>query len=92
MDIKAFVIADNSKLKPIPSEGLKPEWLKDEVPRWIDVEAPEADKLSEFLAPLGIPQPIIENCLKPSEEPVFVRYENMIYIECPVIIKKHEFQ
>ena len=69
MDIKAFVLSDNSRLEPIPSEDRSPEWLRDEVPRWIDVEAPEANKLMELLAPLGIPQPIIESCLKPSEEP-----------------------
>lgn len=92
MDIKTFVLGDNSRLKPIPSEDRSTEWLRDEVSRWIDVEAPETDKLSEFLAPLGIPQPIIENCLKPSDEPELERYEDMIYIEFPIISKKHEFQ
>jgi len=92
MDIKAFVLSDNSRLKPIPSENPKPEWLKDEVPRWIDVEAPNADELSELLAPLGIPQTILEACLTPSDEPEMARYENMIYFECPVIKKNHEFQ
>ena len=92
MDSKAFVLSDNRGLEPIPSEDRSPEWFRDEVPRWIDVESPEANKLMELLAPLGIPQPIIESCLKPSEEPELESYEDMIYIEFPIISKKHEFQ
>jgi Mg2+ and Co2+ transporter CorA len=92
MDIQAFVLSDNSRLKPIPSKDRSPEWLKDEFPCWIDVDAPDANKLGEFLVPLGIPQSIIESCLKPSDEPELERYEDMIYIEFPIISKKHEFQ
>ncbi len=92
MNMKSFVINDNSRLTPIASEDITPEWLKDEIPRWIDVETPEDDELSECLAFLGIHQSIIESCLKPSDEPELARYENMIYIEFPIISKKHEFQ
>jgi len=92
MNIRAFILTDNNQLEPIPSENISPEWLRDEVPRWIDVEAPKAEELREFLTPLGITQPILESCLKPSDEPELTRYENMIYIEFPVISKKHEFQ
>ena len=92
MVIKTFAIADNSRLKPIPSEDRSLEWLKDDVPRWIDIESPKAEKLSEFLAPLEIPRPILESCLEPSDEPELERYENLIYIEFPIISKNHEFQ
>ncbi len=92
MEIKVFSLGDNSRLTPIGFEDLSTQWLGDEVPRWIDVEAPIAGKLSEFLAPLGIPQPIIESCLKPSDEPELARYENLIYIEFPIITKNHEYK
>ena len=92
MVIKTFAIADNSRLKPIPSETRSLEWLKDDVPRWIDIESPEAEKLSVFLAPLDIPRPIIESCLKPSDVPELERYENLIYIEFPIISKNHELR
>ncbi len=92
MVIKAFVIADNSRLKPIPSEDRSIEWLKDDVPRWIDIEFPEAEELSEFLAPLDIPRPILESCLKPSDESELERYESLIYIEFPIVTKNHELQ
>lgn len=92
MNIKSLVLNDNSRLTPIASKNITPEWLKDEIPRWIDVETPKADELSEFIALLGIPQSIIENCIKPSDEPELARYENMIYIEFPIISKEHEFQ
>jgi len=90
MNIRAFSLSKNKKLVPIPSEDLSPEWLRDEVLRWIDVEAPMAEKLTDFLAPLGIPQPILESCLKPTEEPQLVRYEDIIYIEFPFIVKENE--
>ena len=92
MDIKASVLSGGSKLIPIPSEDRSPEWLKDETPRWIDIEAPEADKLSEYLAPLGIPQDVIESCLKPSVEPGLGHYEDLIYIEYPILVKDRDFQ
>jgi len=90
MNIIAFSLSKNKKLVPIPSEDLSPEWLRDEVLRWIDVEAPMAEKLTDFLAPLGIPQPILESCLKPTDEPQLVRYEDIIYIEFPFIVKENE--
>ena len=92
MEIKAFRLDDNSRLTPIGVEGLSTQWLSDEVPRWIDVEAPKADKLSDILTPLGVPQPIIENGLKPTEEPELFRYENLIYIEFPHISKNHDLK
>lgn len=92
MDTKTFILSDNNRLQPISPEDRSPEWLKDDVSRWIDVEAPEADELIEFLTPMGIPQPIVESCIEPSEEPELEIYENMIYIEFPIISKKHEFQ
>jgi magnesium transporter len=66
--------------------------LSDEVSRWIDIEAPEADKLNEFLAPLGVPQPILESSLEPSDEPELIRYEDIIYSEFPVMSREIEFQ
>ncbi len=87
MEIKAFTLDENTRLPPIAPEDLSQEWLIDQVPRWIDVDASEADALADFLAPLGIPQPIIQSCLRPSEEPELAHYENMVYIEFPLIIK-----
>jgi hypothetical protein len=57
MDIKALRLDDNRRLTSIKFEDLSPDWLKDDVSRWVDVEAPKRDELSEFLAPLDIPQP-----------------------------------
>jgi len=92
MNIRSFILADNSRLEPIRSEDLSPEWLTDEAPRWIDVEAPKAEKLREFLAPLGIPQVILEGCLEPTDEPELARFENIVYIEFPLIRKKNELE
>lgn len=92
MIIKAFTIDEKSRLAAIDSEDLSQEWLIDEIPRWIDVEAAEADALSDFLSPLCIPQPIIESCLKPSDEPELVHYENVTYIEFPLILKNQDYK
>ena len=86
------MLADNNRLEPIPSEDLSPEWLTDEVPRWIDVEAPKAEELREFLAPLGIPQVILESCLEPTDEPELARFENIVYIEFPFIPAENELE
>ena len=43
MEIKASVLGSDSKLIPVPSGDRSPAWLKDEIPRWIDIEAPEAE-------------------------------------------------
>ena len=90
MNIKAFSLSENNKLVPITSEEPSPEWLRDNVQRWIDVQAPVAEKLKELLAPFNIPQPILEGCLKPTDEPELVRYENIIYVEFPFVVTTNE--
>ena len=92
MNIRSFILTEHHRLEPIPSEDLSSELLKDEVLRWIDVEAPKVEVFSEYFVRLGIPQTVIESCLKPSNEPDLARYENMIYIEFPVILEEHEFR
>jgi len=90
MNIRSFILTDNNKLKPISSEDLSPEWIRDSVLRWIDIEAPKIEELRHFLAPLDIPGPIVESCIKPSDEPELARYEDIIYIEFPFIVKENE--
>lgn len=89
---KAFILDENSRLASIKPENLSQTWLTDGTSRWIDIEAPGAEELSDLLAPLGIPEPITESCLKPSEEPELAHYENLIYIEFPLISKKQEYE
>ncbi len=83
MNLKCYRFTDNKILEPISPEGLSPEWVNDEVHRWLDVEDPEIEELKQLLAPLGLHPLVLESCLKPGHGSLFEAYEKALYIEFP---------
>lgn len=90
MKLRIFGINERSTLEPLPTAELTPTWMKDETHRWIDIEAATPDELQEVLAPLELPNLILESCLQNERSSRFISRRDALYLEVPTYLGWNE--
>jgi len=83
MKLQIFGITKRSTLESLPLQELRRDWVDDETHRWIDVEAAMPDELRNVLAPMRLPDSILDACLNEERSSRFISRQNELYLEVP---------
>lgn len=83
MKLRVFGISDRSTLEPLPETALSASWQEDPTNRWIDIEAATDQELEQLLAPLHVPDDILEACLQAQRTERFISRPTALYLEVP---------
>jgi len=84
MQFHTYEITNNRYLRLREADSISPEWLTDDIHRWIDITEFQEDELRALLAPLNLHSDIADACSVPHSYPLVINLEQTLFVSIPV--------
>ena len=83
MQFHTYEITNNRYLRLREADSISPEWLTDDIHRWIDITECNEDELTDLLAPLNLHPEITDACSVPPSYPLVIKLEQTLFVSIP---------